>query len=84
VSLRTCLSLFSDLCASPHKDTLLSLAAFASDPKEAERLRSLAANKDEYAAYIGKAQRTLLEVGTAAVVRQVLGTHMHTHARCWR
>lgn len=64
LQMRIALGYFADVLSSPHREALAALSTFASDRDEAERLRLLgsAAGKADYAEFIGKPHRSLLEV----------------------
>lgn len=64
MTLRTALSYFADVLATPHRESLAALSTFATDKAQAERLAKLASleGKQDYADYLAKPHRSLLEV----------------------
>jgi NADPH-ferrihemoprotein reductase len=64
LTLRHALGHYADVLSSPDKGALSALAAFATDPKEADTLNRLASieGRDEYHSYIITAKRSLLEI----------------------
>jgi NADPH-ferrihemoprotein reductase len=64
VTVRHLLARYADLLSAPGKGALEALAAFASDPGEAARLRQMASisGRDAYHAYVVAPKRSLLEL----------------------
>ena len=64
VTLTLALASFADVLTTPHKENLLALSAFCSDPDQAAKLRRLcsAEGREEFSTYVAKPHRSLLEV----------------------